>query len=120
VRRRRQQANARSGFTIVEVLVALVIISIGVLALASTAAVVARQMGASARLSTAASLGQSRLERLASAASCSALRGGTATTGGIEERWSVGVAGAVAVVTDVIRIAPGAPPITFETTVRCE
>jgi len=120
VKRRHQQADTRPGFTIVEVLVALVILSIGVLALASTAALVARQMGTSARLSTAASLGQSRLERLASAASCSAVRGGAATTAGIEERWTVAVAGTVATVSDVVRMTPGAAPITFETAVRCE
>jgi len=87
---RRAGSNSRTGFTIVELVVAIVILTVGLLGLASTAAVVTRQMGGGAQQTLAASLPQSRFELLAST-TCAALAAspsGSAETRGIAERWT--------------------------------
>ncbi len=57
-------AGDRRGFTLVELIVAIVILSVGVLGLASTAAVVTRQIGGGAQQARAAAVAQARFESL--------------------------------------------------------
>ena len=57
-------AGDRRGFTLVELIVAIVILSVGVLGLASTAAVVTRQIGGGAQQARAAAMAQARFESL--------------------------------------------------------
>ena len=82
------RAKARGGFTLIEVMVAVMILSVGLLAMASTSAVVIRQMGTAGRMSVAAAVAQSRTERLR-LANCTASSSGSATTRGITESWTV-------------------------------
>lgn len=56
--------RARGGFTLVELVVAIVILTIGVLGLASTAAVVMRQINGGAQQARAANVAQERFEAL--------------------------------------------------------
>lgn len=62
------------GFTIVEITVAIVVLTVGLLGLVTTAALVTRMIGRSQRSATAATFAQSRLERLRSAACIPAQR----------------------------------------------
>ena len=78
----------RKGFTLVELMVAMMLFAIGMLALASSSAAVVRQMGEGSRMSIAASVAQTRIERLRTA-NCTAASNGTATTRGITEAWTV-------------------------------
>jgi prepilin-type N-terminal cleavage/methylation domain-containing protein len=87
------RASRRSAFTLLEVLVAIVILGGGVLAVASGASGVARMVGDAARHALAASVATARLERLTSA-TCAALSDGSATTRDIEERWTIAPLGA--------------------------
>ena len=85
-------ARDRRGFTLVELIVAIVILSVGVLGLASTAAVVTRQIGGGAQQSRAAAVAQARFESLRGM-SCVDY-GGLPFTGeddaeGFRESWSV-------------------------------
>jgi hypothetical protein len=64
------------------------LLTIGVLAMASTVTVLTYQASASARAERAAVLGQTRLELLR-AAGCGAAMAGSATHGAIVERWAV-------------------------------
>ena len=84
----RHRRDAR-GFTIIEMMVAIMILSVGVLGLASTAAVVTRQMGGGVMQATAASRANSRFEQL-HARNCTTLAGesGSVTSRGITEEWS--------------------------------
>ena len=71
----------------------MVVLSVGVLGLAATAAVVLRQMTASSHQRLAAKIAASRLERIR-AASCVAMRDSSApaagvTTGHVTEHWQV-------------------------------
>ena len=78
----------RDGFTIAEVVVAMVILSVGLLALASGSMGVIRQMRAGNQAAVAAMVAQSRMEKMRSRM-CVNISTGTATTNGMSEKWSV-------------------------------
>lgn len=86
----------RAGFTIIEVIVATMILSVGVLALAGTAAVVTKQMASGSRQTVASTIAQARFDSLSSV-QCSNLAAGGATTSGtatfrnghVTETWQV-------------------------------
>lgn len=83
----------RSGFTLIETLVALVVLEFAMLALAAASAVAARDLAIAHRSVRAQSLARNRVELLWAAA-CSTPANGTATiTDGFTERWSVETAG---------------------------
>ena len=95
-----RKAASREGFTLVEVMVAIVILSIGVLGLAATAGVVVRQMTGSVHQSVAATVAYSRMERIRTG-NCVAMKdsSGSATTRNVSERWViVGTSGSHALV----------------------
>lgn len=83
-------ASPREGFTLVEVMVAIVILSIGILGLAATAGVVVRQMTGAVHQSVAANVAYSRMERIRTG-SCVAMKdsSGSATTRNVTERWVI-------------------------------
>ncbi|HEX8850758.1 MAG TPA: type IV pilus modification protein PilV [Gemmatimonadaceae bacterium] len=83
-------ASPREGFTLVEVMVAIVILSIGVLGLAATAGVVVRQMTGAVHQSVAANVAYSRMERIRTG-SCVAMKdsSGKATTRNVTEVWVI-------------------------------
>lgn len=78
----------RDGFTVAEVIVAMVILSVGLLALASGSVGVVRQMRAGNQAAIASMVAQSRLEKMRSR-TCSNISSGTATTTGLSEKWTV-------------------------------
>ncbi len=80
--------TARGGFTLIEVMVAVMILTVGLLALASTSAVVIRQMGSAGRMGVAATVAQRRTELLR-LAPCTATSSGSATTRNVAESWTV-------------------------------
>jgi prepilin-type N-terminal cleavage/methylation domain-containing protein len=87
----------QSGFTLIEVMVAVVILSVGLLALAGSTANVSRMVGSGNRATVASQVATRRLENLRQVAysttpacTSSALVGGTAAFGsGVSETWSV-------------------------------
>ncbi len=81
----------RPGVTLVELLVATVIISIGLLAIVGTSAAIARSLGQARTDNLAAIYAESRVERIAGT-SCAGLTLGswtTATTRGVTEKYKV-------------------------------
>jgi prepilin-type N-terminal cleavage/methylation domain-containing protein len=82
---RKAPASARAGFTIVEVMVAIVILSIGILGLAATAGVVVRQMTGAVHQSVAANIAYSRMERIRSG-NCVAMKDSSGPTTGVVTR----------------------------------
>ncbi|HYN81538.1 MAG TPA: prepilin-type N-terminal cleavage/methylation domain-containing protein [Gemmatimonadaceae bacterium] len=78
--------KAREGFTLIEVVVAIVMLAAGALALAGTAAVTARRMAESARRSSAVSMARSRAE-VSLASPCASLASGSETVRGVQSSW---------------------------------
>lgn len=87
----------RQGFTVVEVLVAIMVLGVGILALVGSSALVSRMIGEGKRSTFAAQIAQRRMEsvrRLAmQTANCGSLPAatGTATTDRISEQWVITV-----------------------------
>jgi prepilin-type N-terminal cleavage/methylation domain-containing protein len=79
---------ARKGFTLPELIVSMMIMSVGILALATGSAGVLRQIRAGNQSTLAAAVATSRLETMRSQ-TCSALFSGSATTRGLAESWAV-------------------------------
>ena len=80
--------RARGGFTLVELMVAILLLGVGLSGLIATSGAISRMMGGSIRESTASSIAASRFEKLRGA-SCASIVSGTATTFGVTESWKV-------------------------------
>jgi Tfp pilus assembly protein PilV len=91
----------RSGFTLVEVLVALFLFEFGMLALAAATAVAARDLAAANVSLRAQAIARTRVEQLRSAP-CPAPDAGTATTNGVREFWRVSAAGSLRIISDSV------------------
>lgn len=84
----RRRRAARPGFTIVELIVAMLMLTIGLLGLAGVGAVVLKQMRGGTYQTIAASIAQSRFEQL-EGDPCASIASGSATIRGMSERWVV-------------------------------
>lgn len=88
---RRKLFRARRGVTLVELIVAMTILSIGLLAIVGTSSGIARGLGESRGDNVAAIVAQSRMETVAGM-TCTGLTlptSGTTTTRGVTEKWSI-------------------------------
>lgn len=80
--------HARPGFTVVEVLVSLVLVSVGLLAIAGASALALRTATAASFERLAVRQADRRLARLM-AAGCTSAGAGTDSSASIRERWSI-------------------------------
>jgi prepilin-type N-terminal cleavage/methylation domain-containing protein len=92
---RRAPRARRSGFTIMELIVAIVILSIGLLGLAATSGIVMRLIGGGTHQTVAANVALARFEQLRSL-SCGRMTSGSAINRNVQEAWSVTPVGPVA------------------------
>jgi prepilin-type N-terminal cleavage/methylation domain-containing protein len=76
-----------AGYSLIELVVAIVIVSVGLLAMAGTASMIITTMTSSQTQNIASAVAEARFERLRSVA-CTARSSGTATTRGIKESWT--------------------------------
>jgi Tfp pilus assembly protein PilV len=95
----------RAAFTLVELLVACLVLGIGVLGLASTSLAIARLTGDASRAGIAVERGQARVEALRSS-QCTA-SGGTLTIAGIAEWWAAAPTPGGALLEDSVRYTEG-------------
>jgi type II secretory pathway component PulJ len=118
----------RSAFTIVEAVVALVVLSVGVLALLGSAALTSRMLGQGRHSTRAGQVAFARIERLRQIAfstvpACTGAewRSGNAAGGGLTESWQIGeAAGPARRVIIVVRSGPaGASSDTVVTGMLC-
>jgi prepilin-type N-terminal cleavage/methylation domain-containing protein len=91
----RAKLRRRSGFTIMELLVAIVILSIGLLGLAATSGIVMRLIGGGSHQTVAANVALARFEQMRGL-SCGRISGGSAINRNVQESWSVTPVGPVA------------------------
>ena len=90
----KQTESNRDGFTLVEVMVAIVILAVGILGLAATASVVTKQMTGAVHQSVAANVAYSRMEHIRSS-DCMVMKdsaSGSAVTRNVSERWAIAIA----------------------------
>jgi prepilin-type N-terminal cleavage/methylation domain-containing protein len=85
----------RSGFTVMELIVAIVILSIGLLGLAATSGTVMRLIGGGSHQTVAANVALARFEQMRGL-SCGRIGNGSATTRNVQEVWTVAPVGPVA------------------------
>ena len=113
-------ASPRAGFTLVELMVAIMIFAVGMLGLAATAASVTRMMGGARRQTLAATAAQSRIERLRSSP-CSTLTSGADTSRGIISTWTVSPVTRGVNVTETVLYPTtrGMRSRTYNTTLSC-
>ena len=83
-----RRRRIRDGFTLIELMVAMVIFTVGVLARMSSAGSVMTMMGGSQRRTVAATVAEARFERLR-AQSCDQHTDGTLLTHGVRETWNI-------------------------------
>jgi prepilin-type N-terminal cleavage/methylation domain-containing protein len=108
---------ARGGFSLVELLVALTVLAVGLLALAGVTGGVLRASSAAARGARAVELLEARAESL-HAAPCDTASGERAWDG-LRERWSVARDGDLLVLADSVRVElPGREPRTVGVVAR--
>jgi prepilin-type N-terminal cleavage/methylation domain-containing protein len=116
--------NARSeqGFTLVEVLLAVIVLSVGVMALVGSSALATRMIGRGKTSSQVAQVASARVELLrayaAQAPGCTNanIQSGSATTSGITEQWSLqGSAGDVTRAVNLTFTYPAAGGVKTET-----
>ncbi|MGH7733177.1 MAG: prepilin-type N-terminal cleavage/methylation domain-containing protein [Gemmatimonadales bacterium] len=98
-----------AGFTITEVLVAIIILAIGILALAGGSTAATKMLSQAERSTWAAAVASARIETLRRVANrtvprCTdaAFASGTATTRGVSEAWTVPSTGTARVVLEVV------------------
>ena len=110
----------RPAFTVVELLVALVVLTIGLLALAGTAGLVAAHVGDGGRLSASAHVARSIMDSLR-ATPCDAIVTGSATPDGAGAEWSVERDSTSAGVDLTVRsqLRRGTRPDAFQLVVPC-
>ena len=118
--RRASWKKNRAGFTIVELIVAMIVFAVGVLGLAATAASVTRLMGGATRQTIAANIAQSRLEKLR-ASPCATLTNGADTVRGVVSTWTVQTVtrGVNVTETVIFPIKGGNRTRTYKTTLPC-
>jgi prepilin-type N-terminal cleavage/methylation domain-containing protein len=87
-RLRSRLRNIRRGFTLIEMIVAIMVFATGVLSLAAGATVVATMLGGAAQQTRVATIVQSRFDQVRVTA-CNQLSSGSQTTRGVVESWNV-------------------------------
>lgn len=119
---RRCLTRSRRGMSLVELIVGIIVLTIGMLGLAGVSTVVLRQMNGSANQTLATTLAQSRFEAL-EGRPCASITAGTATTRGVTETWTARAVGARGMrVADTVRFSGlrgTASSVGLETVVSC-
>jgi prepilin-type N-terminal cleavage/methylation domain-containing protein len=99
--------TTQRGFSLVEVIAAMVILTVGVLGLAASAAAVGRLTTEGARMSGAANAASSKFEELRAQACASMAAGADEHPGGYARRWTVSTSGNTATITLVVSYSNG-------------
>lgn len=111
----------RNGVSLVEVLVACMVLSVAVLGILGTSNSIAQQMGGGMRQTVAMGIAQARIDSLSSisCAGLTALSSGTSTKRGITETWTVTDGVNIKTIAVVLTIPKRVNPVTITTMIPC-
>ena len=121
MRRLPRPRRARRGLTLIEMIIAIIVMSIGIMGLAGTASYVAQQMGGGNAQTIAAALATKVADSLSSRR-CSALVSGTQTKRGVTVKWTVSDSSRTKWVTDTVWYKPkrgNTKTFTYTTVIQC-
>jgi prepilin-type N-terminal cleavage/methylation domain-containing protein len=120
-RSRPRRHHARRGFTLIEMIIAIIVMSIGIMGLAGTATYVATQMGGGAAQTVAAAMA-SRVSDSLSARRCSAVVSGSQTRRGVTMSWVVADSTRTKWVTSQVQYKPkrgATKTLNYVTVIQC-
>lgn len=114
----------RRGASLVELIVAMVLLSVGLFSVLGTSGSVSESLGGGMRQTLAASIAQARIDSLTSIGCQSLTPGnatssGTGTVRGIEESWSVTDGRNVKTINVSVTVPGRSYPILYETIIPC-
>jgi Tfp pilus assembly protein PilV len=122
-RARTVRAGPRRGLSLVEIMVAILLLAVGVLGLAGFSLAAGKQMRGAGYQETAALVVQSRLDSLASircnALASSGTQTGTATTMGVKENWVVADGNDIKIISDTVRFTGRTRPMIYNSIIPC-
>jgi prepilin-type N-terminal cleavage/methylation domain-containing protein len=121
VKRFRMRRRERRGMTLIEVIIAIIVMSIGIMGLAGTASYVAQQMGGGNAQTIAAALATKVSDSL-SARRCSSLVSGNQTKRGVSITWAVADSSRTKWVTSQVQYKPKRGPmktVNYVTVIQC-
>lgn len=121
--RRKYALGTRSGMTLVELMVAMVLLGVGLLGLAMLSIRVSKQHDGASDQQFAALVVQSRFDSLASI-HCQTLApsgpvSGTTVTRGITEKWRIADGNDIKVITDTVTFAARKKPLAYVSIIPC-
>ena len=120
-RTRFEPGGDRRGFTLIEMIIAIIVMSIGIMGLAGTATYVATQMGGGNAQTIAAAMATKVSDSLA-ARRCAAIVDGTQTRRGVTATWVVADSTRTKWVTSTIQYKPkrgATKTINYVTVIQC-
>jgi type IV pilus assembly protein PilV len=115
--------RARRGLTIIEMMVAIVLLGVGMLGLAGFSLAAGKQARGASLQQTAALVVQSHLDSLASIR-CNNLAAtgtqvGSATTLGVKEKWVIADGNDIKTITDTVRFSGRNKPLIYKSIIPC-
>ena len=114
--RSRRTSPRQAGFTLIELVLALVLVAFGLLALCATSAIVTREIGSAGNRVAAATAARNRVEWLILTPCASLVSGAAAHVHGVREWWTIERTGHTVVLRDsvVISTPSGAKSLVLE------
>jgi type II secretory pathway pseudopilin PulG len=121
--RRRPVARARKGMTIIEVIVAMIILTFGLLGMAGFSITLTKQFKTSGKQEAAALMVQSRIDSVASihceALAPSGTQSGTLVYQGVTEKWYIDDGNDIKILTDTVTFSPRTRPLVYRSIIPC-
>ena len=120
---RRKATSARKGVTIIEVIIAMIVLTFGLLGMAGFSLTVTKQFKASTKQETAALMVQSRIDSVASIRcqqlAPSGTQSGTLTVLGVTEWWTIADGNDTKILTDSVKFAPRTRALIYRSIIPC-
>lgn len=115
--------RGRRGVTLIELMVAMIVLSVALLGLAGVSGAVTRQLAGGGLQTLAATMAQSRLDSLSSIHPCSEILAspltGSNTYRGVRESWVIVDGNNVIYVTDTVTFRGRTQPLVYQSVIVC-